>query len=82
MSAYFVDGVPVVMPPPPGYVVDFDHPQRNSVVAAYVLFGVGNFLCLLFIMQRAYVKLVLQRRVQIEDGMSMYMCMCVCWFPY
>lgn len=73
MAAFFVDGVPVAMPPPPGYVVDFDNPQRNSVVAAYAIFGVGNLLCLLFMLQRAYVKLVLQKRVQIEDGMHF------CW---
>ncbi|KAK4245711.1 hypothetical protein C7999DRAFT_33926 [Corynascus novoguineensis] len=34
-----VNGVPVVMPPPDGYVVDFDNPQRNSVTEAYWLFG-------------------------------------------
>lgn len=63
-----VDGVPVIMPPPPGYVVDFENPQRNSVTEAYCLFAVGNFLCLLFIMQRVYVRAVVQRRVQLEDG--------------
>lgn len=66
--AAVVDGVPVAIPPPDGYVVDFDHPARNSVTQAYWLFGVGNFVCLLFMLQRAYVKLVLQRRVQLEDG--------------
>lgn len=65
-----VDGVPVAIPPPPGYEVDFENPQRNSVIEAYCIFGVGNFFCLLFMMQRAYVKLVLQKRVQVEDGKS------------
>ncbi|KAK3323315.1 hypothetical protein B0T19DRAFT_201400 [Cercophora scortea] len=65
--AAIVNGVPVAMPPPPGYVVDFDHPERNSVTEAYWLFGAGNFICLLFVLQRAYVRVVLQRRVQLED---------------
>ena len=67
--ATLVNGVPVVMPPPEGYIVDFDNPQRNSVTEAYWLFGAGNFLCLLFMLQRAYVRLAVQRRLLLEDGM-------------
>ena len=63
-----VNGVPVVMLPPEGYIVDFDNPQRNSVTEAYWIFGVGNFLCLLFMLQRVYVRAVVQRRAQLEDG--------------
>jgi hypothetical protein len=63
-----VNGVPVIMPPPEGYVVDFDNPQRNSVTEAYWLCGVGNFFCLLFMLQRVYVRAVVQRRVHWEDG--------------
>ena len=55
--AFFVDGVPVAMPPPEGYEVDFDNPQRNSVTAAYWLYGVGNALALLMVLQRVYVRL-------------------------
>jgi len=67
--AAMVNGVPVALPPPPGYVVDFDNPARNSVTEAYWLFGVGNFMCLLFMLQRAYVKIFIHKRIQIEDGM-------------
>jgi hypothetical protein len=63
-----VNGVPVIMPPPEGYVVNFDNPQRNSVTEAYWLCGVGNFFCLLFMLQRVYVRAVVQRRVHWEDG--------------
>jgi hypothetical protein len=63
-----VNGVPVIMPPPEGYVVDFDNPQRNSVTEAYWLCGVGNFFCLLFMLQRVYVRAVVQRRWHWEDG--------------
>ncbi|KAK3367556.1 hypothetical protein B0H63DRAFT_83670 [Podospora didyma] len=65
--AAFVNGVPVVMPPPEGYVVDFDNPERNSVTEAYWLFAVGNLLSLLFVLQRVYVKIFVQRRIQLED---------------
>lgn len=66
--AAVVNGVPVAIPPPEGYEVDFDNPQRNSVTAAYWLFGVGNFLTLLFMLQRAYVRLVIQKTLRLEDG--------------
>ncbi|KAH8588392.1 hypothetical protein B0O99DRAFT_665033 [Bisporella sp. PMI_857] len=62
-----VNGVPVALPPPIDYVVNFDHPQRNSVPAAYWLFGVGNSLCIVFMGQRVYVKAFIQKRIQIED---------------
>ncbi|KAL6363125.1 hypothetical protein LRP88_02531 [Fusarium phalaenopsidis] len=66
--AAVVNGVPVAIPPPEGYEVDFDNPQRNSVTAAYWLFGVGNFLALLFMLQRAYVRLVIQKTLRLEDA--------------
>lgn len=66
--AAVIDGVPVALPPPEGYVVDFDNPQRNSETAAYWLFGVGNVVCLLFIIQRVYVRAVIQKTFKVEDG--------------
>ncbi|KAJ4014006.1 hypothetical protein NW766_006256 [Fusarium irregulare] len=66
--AAVVDGVPVAIPPPDGYKVNFENPQRNSVTEAYWLYGVGNFLSLAFILQRVYVKGFLQRKFRIEDG--------------
>ena len=66
--AAIINGVPVAMPPPEGYVVDFENPERNSVTAAYWLFGVGNFLSLLFMAQRGFVRLVIQKTFKVEDG--------------
>ncbi|KAF5025128.1 hypothetical protein F66182_2829 [Fusarium sp. NRRL 66182] len=66
--AAVVNGVPVALPPLPGYEVDFENPQRNSVTEAYWLFGVGNFLSLLFVAQRIYSKCVIQKSLRIEDG--------------
>jgi hypothetical protein len=66
--AAVVNGVPVAIPPPEGYKVDFDNPQRNSVTAAYWLYGVGNFLTVLFIVQRVYVRSSIHKTIRIEDG--------------
>lgn len=65
-----VDGVPVAMAPPAGYVVDFEHPQRQTVGATYAVIGVGNVLALLFLAQRFFVKLKVRHKVGIDDGMS------------
>lgn len=68
--AAVIDGVPVAIPPPDGYKVNFENPQRNSVTEAYWLYGIGNFLSLAFILQRVYVKGFLQRKFRIGDGQS------------
>lgn len=62
-----VNGIPVIMPPPEGYVVDFDNPQRNSVTEAWWLFGAGNVFCLLFMLQHVYVRMFLRRQIKLED---------------
>ncbi|KAH7028949.1 uncharacterized protein B0I36DRAFT_244366 [Microdochium trichocladiopsis] len=66
--AFFVNGVPVAMPPPEGYIVDFDNPQRNSVTAAYCLYGIGNALALLMMGQRVYFRAAIQKTVYLEDA--------------
>lgn len=58
-----------VLPPPEGYIVDFDHPQRQGVPHAYWVTGVGTILSLVMIAQRLYTKLVFVGRLQIDDGM-------------
>lgn len=63
------DGIVTIIPAPAGYVVNFEHPQRNSELATYIVTGVGLFLSLLFILQRFYVNAVIGRRIGIDDGM-------------
>lgn len=63
-----VQGVPTVLEPPKGYVVDFDNPRRQGVPEAYYVSGFGMALSLLFIAQRLYVKFFLTGGVQIDDG--------------
>jgi hypothetical protein len=62
-----VDGVTVVMPPPEGYVVDFDNPQRNYLLANYLAAGFGMTFAFLFLVQRLYVKIVVMRSFGIDD---------------
>ncbi|EGY17065.1 uncharacterized protein VDAG_08229 [Verticillium dahliae VdLs.17] len=62
-----VNGVLVAIPPPEGYVVDFDNPRRNSVLTAYVVSAVGMVFALLFILQRLYVKAFVRHSLGIDD---------------
>lgn len=63
-----VNGVPVIMPPPEGYVVDFDNPTQRSATAGYWIAGVGNALMLIFMLQRVYVRVSIHRSVKLEDA--------------
>ncbi|KAH6884932.1 hypothetical protein B0T10DRAFT_577330 [Thelonectria olida] len=62
-----VNGVLVAIPPPDGYVVDFDNPQRNSVTATYVICGIGMTLALFFLLQRLYVKAFIRNTFGVDD---------------
>jgi hypothetical protein len=67
MELSMTKGVLTLMPPPDGYDVDFDNPQRNGDVTCYCLTAVGAFLALLFLGQRLYVKAVLRKHLGIDD---------------
>ncbi|KAH8819336.1 hypothetical protein F5884DRAFT_717660 [Xylogone sp. PMI_703] len=63
MSLYTHPGGEVtLLPPPTGYQVDFDHPQRQFVQQMYWVSGVMNFIALLFVAQRVYTNLYIQKR--------------------
>jgi hypothetical protein len=64
-----INGVSVIMPPPEGYVVDFDNPQRTGTPAVYFIAGFGGALSLIFFVQRLYVKLFLAGGLQLDDCM-------------
>ncbi|KAH6974528.1 hypothetical protein BKA56DRAFT_634406 [Ilyonectria sp. MPI-CAGE-AT-0026] len=61
--ATVVDGVHVALAPPEGYQIDFENPQRNGETAAYSLLVIGNFICLVFMLQRLYVRAVIHRMI-------------------
>ncbi|KAM5344600.1 hypothetical protein ACJ41O_013135 [Fusarium nematophilum] len=62
-----INGTLVAIPPPEGYVVDFNNPQRQAVEATYVICGVGMSLALFFLFQRLYVKLFVRNNFGIDD---------------
>ncbi|RFU32873.1 hypothetical protein B7463_g3473, partial [Scytalidium lignicola] len=62
-----VNGVLVALPPPSGYVVDFDHPKRQAVTASYCVSGVGMGLAFLFVAQRIYVKRFIRNTFGFDD---------------
>lgn len=63
-----VNGIQVLLPPPSGYTVDLDHPNRIGDTAAYWAFGIGNTLALLLLGQRLYTKMYIKGAIQIDDG--------------
>ncbi|KAM0232664.1 hypothetical protein ACHAP5_010671 [Fusarium lateritium] len=69
-----VNGVTVVMLPPEGYVVNFDHPQRRHQMESYIISGVGIALASLFVFQYLYVKFWILRK---PDGETA--CLITAW---
>lgn len=69
MSGFPVtNGVTTVVPPPEGYVVDFDNPQQRMLLQHYLVFGIGGPLALIALCQRYYTKIWLSKGLQIDDG--------------
>ncbi|KAH6953797.1 hypothetical protein BKA56DRAFT_638278 [Ilyonectria sp. MPI-CAGE-AT-0026] len=64
-----INGTIVAIPPPDGYVVDFDNPERNSVAATYAVSSVGIIAALLFLLQRLYVKAFIRNKLGIDDAL-------------
>lgn len=62
-----VNGVVVALPPPEGYVVDFDNPQRRYVVAVYVVSGLGMLFSFVFMLQRLFVKIYVHHSLRLDD---------------
>ncbi|EOA90941.1 uncharacterized protein SETTUDRAFT_102236 [Exserohilum turcica Et28A] len=71
-----VNGTITIMPPPEGYVVNFENPQRRLTTASYTLFIVENILALLFLAQRLYTKIHLMKQFQIDDVLIIIAWMC------
>ncbi|KAH6616245.1 hypothetical protein C7974DRAFT_441811 [Boeremia exigua] len=63
-----VNGTLTLVPPPPGYVVDFENPQRQLQTQVYTVIVVENLLALAFLLQRMYTRIHLMKLFQIEDG--------------
>jgi hypothetical protein len=64
-----INGTQVAMAPPEGYQVDFDNPQRNMMAANYIVYAVGLILSAMFLGQKLFVKIHIQRGLGVEDCM-------------
>lgn len=64
------NGVTTVLPPPEGYVVNFDDPETRYALETYCVAAVGCALMIFFLGQRLYTKIVLGKGLQIDDGTS------------
>lgn len=67
-----VNGTITMLPPPDGYVVNFENPQRRLVTGTYILFIVENILAIIFLVQRLFTKTRLMRVFQVDDGTLLY----------
>ncbi|GKU00284.1 integral membrane protein [Fusarium langsethiae] len=63
-----INGVLVAIPPPEGYVVNFERPQRRHEIEAYVASSVGMGIAFLFVLQYLYVKVWILRKLEFETG--------------
>lgn len=63
------NGVTTFLSPPKGYVVDFEHPQQQSALGHYLVFGILGSLAFLCLIQRLYTKHYLTGPLMIDDGM-------------
>lgn len=70
------NGTITLVPPPPGYVVNFANPTRQLETQVYAVVVVENLLAMTFLLQRIYTRTVLMKLFQLEDGMfaRVYLC--------
>ncbi|KAH9433003.1 hypothetical protein MCOR02_007675 [Pyricularia oryzae] len=62
-----INGTLVPLAPPPGYVVDFDNPERILTPTAYWMYGAGMVLAFLFLLQRLHTKIFLMKTFNLDD---------------
>ncbi|KAK8001106.1 hypothetical protein PG991_013328 [Apiospora marii] len=62
-----VNGTITIIPPPPGYVVNFADPPQEGVTVMWTVCIVENILAVLFLAQRFYTKIVIVQKFQAED---------------
>ncbi|KAG7424641.1 Leporins efflux protein lepC [Fusarium oxysporum f. sp. raphani] len=68
MSSYPVtNGVITFLPPPEGYVVDFNNPQQQDALEHFLIFGIFGSLAIFCLLQRLYVKYYITRGLKIDD---------------
>jgi hypothetical protein len=70
MAASAAATMSAFLPAPSGYIVNFDHPQRNGLPLAYWLTGV-SFVCAVFALaMRIYTRTIIVKDFKLEDCKS------------
>ncbi|KAK7920006.1 Integral membrane protein [Apiospora marii] len=62
-------GVETFLPAPPGFEVNFTHPQRRGDLEVYWVTGLGNVLMLFFVGQRLCTKVAFSNGLLVDDGL-------------
>ena len=62
------DGTITLLPPPEGYEVNYADPARQANIETYYVTAFGNALAFLFILQKLYVNIGLEKKLQIDGG--------------
>ncbi|KAL4731878.1 hypothetical protein ACLX1H_000873 [Fusarium chlamydosporum] len=64
-----INGVTTFLPPPEGYVVDFDNPQKQDALEHYLVFAILGPFALLCLLQRLYTKYFILGSLKIDDAL-------------
>ncbi|KAK5101415.1 hypothetical protein LTS08_005022 [Lithohypha guttulata] len=62
------NGVLTILPPPEGYIVDFDSPARNGNIAGYWITGIGIVLSTSVLAIRMYTKVFIIKDFSLDDA--------------
>jgi hypothetical protein len=62
------NGIITIIPPPEGYVVDFQNPQVQFVIKSYTVAAVEMTMAFIFLVQRLYTKIAIMKSFQLEDS--------------
>ncbi|VTO83655.1 unnamed protein product [Fusarium graminearum] len=63
------NGVTTFLPPPEGYVVDFDNPQKQDAIEHYLVCAILGPIAFLFLVQRLYTKYFILGSWKIDDAL-------------
>lgn len=62
-----VNGTELFTLPPPGYELNLDNPQQIHDTAHYVIFGIGEAVASIALIQRLYTKAFLSNGLHADD---------------
>ncbi|KAI5303190.1 hypothetical protein KEM56_007811 [Ascosphaera pollenicola] len=62
-----LNGTEVYSLPPPGYHVNFDHPNQTQNAGHYAAFAIGIVVASVALIQRLYTKQFLAKGLQVDD---------------